>query len=141
MCLLAESNFVNALIPLIGAGRKKVSSEVKNSSMTPEADQHNLYSLQTESRHLKEMIAALRDEMEKMRIGEQERLQQAIVSANDEIGQLKGMTNALRAELERRKIEYEEKCQDIEQIARDEANQLHEMIRIMRDRLEEHGER
>jgi hypothetical protein len=113
----------------------------ENSFMAPESDQLDRYSLQAENRHLKEMIAALRDEMEKMRIGEQERLQKAIVSANDEIGQLKEMTNALRDELERREIEYEEKCRGIEQIARDEAKQLHEMIRIMRDRLEEHGKR
>jgi HAMP domain-containing protein len=109
--------------------------------MTPETDQHDLYNLQMENRHLKEMVAALRDEMEKMRIGEQDRLQKAIVSANDEIGQLKGMANALRDELERRKIEYEGKCRDIERIARDEAEQLHDMIRMMRARLEADGKR
>lgn len=109
--------------------------------MTPEPDQHDLYRLQTENRHLQEMVVALRDEMEKMRIGEQERLQKAMVSANDEIGQLKGMISALRDELERLKIEYDGKCRDIELTARDETNQLHEMIRTMRDRLEGHGER
>jgi hypothetical protein len=109
--------------------------------MAPESDQMDRYSFQAENRHLQEMIAALRDEMEKMRIGEQERLQKALALANDEIGQLKGMSNALREELERREIEYERKCRDIEQVSRDEAQQLHEMIRIMSGRLEEDGKR
>lgn len=109
--------------------------------MAPEPGQQDLSLLQMENRQLKEMIAALRDKLEQMRIGEQERLQKAIVSANDEISQLKGMVNALRDELECRQIEYDEKCRDIVQTARDETKQLHEMIRTMRDRLEEHGER
>jgi HAMP domain-containing protein len=109
--------------------------------MAPESDQLDRSSLPAENRHLKEMIAALRDEMEKMRIGEQERLQKAIGAAHDEISQLKDMIKALRDELEHRKIEYEEKCHDIEQIARDEVKQLHETIRALRDRLEKHGER
>lgn len=99
-------------------------------------DQNEIYNLQTENRHLKEMVGALRDEMEKMRIGEQERLQHALAAANDEIGQLKKMIAALRDELERRNIEYEEKCQAIEQAARDEVKQLHDMIRAMRDEME-----
>jgi hypothetical protein len=97
-----------------------------------------LYDTQAENRHLKEMIAALRDEMEKMRIGEQERLQQSLVAAHEEIGQLRNMSSALRDALERQAIESEEKCHAIEQAARDEAKQLHEMIRTLRGRLEGH---
>lgn len=115
--------------------------EVKNSSMTPEMDQRNLYTLETENRHLKGMIVALRDEMEKLRIGEQEHLQSAVSAANTEIGQLKEMAGALRDELDRRQIEYEDKCREIERVAHDEVKQLHETIRTMRDRLEEDGKR
>jgi chromosome segregation ATPase len=103
--------------------------------------QEEFYHLQTENRHFKEMIAALREEMEKMRIGEQERLQQALAAAREEIGQLKEMTFALREELERRRIEYEEKRRAIEQAGRDEARQLQEMIRTMREKLEIHEKR
>jgi hypothetical protein len=104
------------------------------------AESNELYSLQSENRHLKEMIGALRDEMEKMRIGEQESFQRALAPASDEIGQLKAMIVALRDELDRRKIEGEQKCRAVEQAARDEAKQLHEMIRALRDRLEGHAE-
>jgi len=100
-----------------------------------------LHSLQTESRHLKEMVGALREELEKMRIGEQERIQQALAAAGDEIGHLRGMIVALREELERRQIAHEEKYQAIEQAARDEAKQLHEMIRALRGRLEGQDEK
>jgi len=93
------------------------------------------HGLQTENRHLKEMVGALRDELEKMRIGEKERLQHALAEAGDEIGQLKKMVGALRDELERRKIAYEEQCQAIGQNARDEAKQLQETIRALRGRL------
>jgi chromosome segregation ATPase len=109
--------------------------------MASESEPNELYGLQTENRHLKEMVGALRDEMEKMRIGEQERLQKALAAANDEIGQLRNMIVALRDELDRRKIESEEKCRAIGQAARDEAKQLHEMIRTLRDQLEDHAKR
>jgi HAMP domain-containing protein len=93
------------------------------------------HGLQTKNRHLKEMVGALRDELEKMRIGEKERLQHALAEAGDEIGQLKKMVGALRDELERRKIAHEEQCRAIRQNARDEAKQLQETIRALRERL------
>jgi hypothetical protein len=105
------------------------------------SSEQNELGLQTENRHLQEMIGALRDEMEKMRIGEQERLQHALAAANEETGQLRNMIVALRDELDRRKIEAEEKCRAVEQAARDEAKQLHEMIRTLRDQLEDHAKR
>jgi hypothetical protein len=107
--------------------------------MTSGSQQNEVYGLQSENRQLKEMIGALRDELEKVRIGEQERLQKALAPANDEIGQLKAMIVELRDELDRRKIEGEQKCRAMEQAARDEAKQLHEMIRTLRDRLEDHA--
>jgi hypothetical protein len=79
--------------------------------------------------------------MDRLRIGEQEHIQDAILTTNAEIGQLKEMVGALRDELDRRQIEYDEKCREIERIARDDAKQLHEMIRVLRGRLEEHEKR
>ena len=117
-----------------------IGSEVGR-AMAGGSQSDELHSLQTENRHLKEMVGALRDELEKMRIGEQERLQQALNAAGDEIGQLRGMIGALRDELERRKIAHDEKCHAIEQTARDEAKQLHEIIRALRGRLEGHDEK
>ena len=109
--------------------------------MASGSQQNELYGLQTENRHLREMIGALRDEMEKMQIGERERLQKALSSDNDEIGQLRNMVVALRDELDRRKIEAEEKSRAMEKTAHDEAKQLHEMIRTLRERLEDHEKR
>lgn len=98
-----------------------------------------LYALQTDNRHLKEMVAALREEMERMRIAEQEHIQQALAGANDEIVQLKNMICALRDELERRSIEYEEQHHAVELAGRDETKQLQEMIRTLREQLERKG--
>jgi hypothetical protein len=98
----------------------------------------NELGLQAEIRHLKEMVGALREQMEKMQIGEQERLQHALAAATEQNGQLKNMISALRDGLERRMIESEERCHAIEHAARDEATELQEMIRTLRKKLESH---
>lgn len=103
--------------------------------------QDDLYVLQTENRHLQEMIGALRDEMEEMRIGEQERIQKALASANDEIIQLKNTVVALRDEMDRRRGEHEEKCQAMELATHNEIKQLHEMIQTLREQLENHAKK
>jgi len=107
-----------------------------NPAMASGSQQDERYSVQTENRHLKETVTALRDEMDNMRVSEQERLQHTLAAAREEIGQLKATITALRDGLERRKIEDEEKSRTIDQAARDEAKQLHDMIRLMRDKLE-----
>lgn len=56
-------------------------------------------------------MGALRDELEKSRIGEEERTQNAVVASQDEIIQLKDTANALRDELEATNREWEEKVQ------------------------------
>lgn len=109
--------------------------------MAFESDENEFYVMQTENRHLKDMVGALREEMEKMAIGEQERLQHALAAANDEIGQLKKMIAALRDELEHRNIEYEEKYRAIELAAHNEVKQLHETIRTLREKLEDYAKR
>ena len=83
----------------------------------PESDE--LINLQAENRHLKEMVAALRDELERMRIAQQEHLQKSLASANDEIGQLKGTITALREELERQKVDHEERSSILERAGRE----------------------
>jgi len=104
--------------------------------MAPEAHQDERHRLDTENRHLREMVTALRDELDRMRIGEQERLQQALAAARDECGQLRGTVAALREQLERLKAEDDERLHTVEQAGRDEAKQLQEMIRVMREKLE-----
>ena len=89
-----------------------------------------------QSRHLKETVLALREELERMRIGEQERLQKGLAELTDENGQLKAMVSALRAALECRAREAQEKIRAVEQAARGEVGQLRETIRTMRELLE-----
>jgi HAMP domain-containing protein len=109
--------------------------------MTSESPPDEHHRLETENRHLREMTAALREEMERMRNGEQDRFQKALASAADEIGQLRGTIVALREELENRKIDCDVQCRLVEQAAREETRQLQETVRTMRDRLEGHEER
>ena len=61
---------------------------------------------QTENRHLKDTITALRQELEKLRFENDENLQKASSAANDQIGQLKAMVNALHDEI------YQKTCND-----------------------------
>ena len=59
---------------------------------------------QTENRHLKDTIAALRQELERLQIENDENLQKAASAANDEIGQLKATVIALRDEMKKMEI-------------------------------------
>ena len=104
--------------------------------MTAPSDRNEIYGLETENRHLKDMVGALRDEIEKMRIGEQERLQQSLAAASDEIGQLKKTINALRDEMEKMRIGEHERLQQSLTAASDEIGQLKKMIAALRDELE-----
>ena len=51
--------------------------------------------------HLQSEVTALKDELEKGRIGEEDRTQQAVARASDENKQLKAAITALRDELEK----------------------------------------
>jgi len=59
-----------------------------------------LHSLQTESRHLKEMVGALREELERRQIAHEEKYQAIEQAARDEAKQLHEMIRALRGRLE-----------------------------------------
>ena len=65
---------------------------------------------QDENRQLKGTVNSLREELEKTRIGVEERVQRAVSVSEDEVKQLKG-TNSLREELERNDIEHQEAMQ------------------------------
>ena len=52
------------------------------------------------NKQLKNTVKSLRDELEKIQIGQQERIQKAVARANDENKQLKNIINILREKLE-----------------------------------------
>ena len=95
-----------------------------------------LYLTQTENRHLKDTIVALRDELEKQNIETEDRIQKAVAEANDQILQLKETITALRDEMEHNKIIYEDKMQEQKRAYRDEKKQLEQMISALRDKIE-----
>jgi len=96
--------------------------------------------LQSENRHLKETVTALREALETQRAECEGKIQKLLSEADDEAGQLKATINALRDELERVRIQCEEKLREFESSAGDEINQLREMITVLRERLEERHE-
>jgi len=89
-----------------------------------------------ETQQLRETINALRDAMEQARIGEQERIQAAAMSANDEVRQLKAMVDALRDELERRAAGEAERTQRALAVANAECLQLKGSVNALRDEME-----
>ena len=99
--------------------------------------QKALRAAKDEITQLKGTVNALRDELEKTRIGEQERLQRALASAGDEIRQLKETINALRDQLELRKRNHHEQLQNLELAYRSELAELQQMVKVMREKLEE----
>ena len=99
-------------------------------------DQHELYLIQTENRHLKDTIIALREELERVSIQHEDNIQKAIAVANDGINQLQATVVAMRDELERNKIASEEEFQKIRRTACAEIEQLQHAIFVLRDKLE-----
>ncbi len=93
--------------------------------------------LSAENRHLKETIVALREALERQEIEKDDRVQQALASANDEIAQLKATIQAVRDKMEEQQLKYAGELQAAKKAARDELLQLKETIQLLRDRLEE----
>ncbi|MEE9239809.1 MAG: hypothetical protein V3U53_01295 [bacterium] len=110
--------------------------DMDRNRMELQTESDELYQTQTENRHLKNTIVALRDELEKSRIDKEDSVQKAIQASNDEIVQLKSTASALREELERNNIAHEDKEQELERAHRDEQKQLQQMISTLRDKLE-----
>ena len=89
----------------------------------------------TENRHLKDTIAALREQLEALRYENEASVQKATAAAKAEIVELKASIVALREELERRTAGFEEGLQEERREHRDELNQLKRTIRELRDAL------
>ena len=109
--------------------------------MESQAERDALHLAQTENRHLRDTICALRDELERMRIDKDDSVHQAVLSASDEIVQLRTTVTILRDELERTTNSYEKKLQELEWQGRDEIHQLQQTIRILREQLGEYNAR
>lgn len=107
----------------------------------PQPEQDDLYWLQSENRHLKDTIIALRQEIERLRIEHDENLQKALSAASDEIGQLKVTIGVLRDKLERERISHEEKIQEINRLNHHEMIQLQQTIQTLRELLEGDNEK
>ena len=68
--------------------------------MKVQKDSDKSNNTQTEIKHLKATIDALRSELENNRAGKQQSIQRAVADANDEIAQLKETIISLRKQLE-----------------------------------------
>ena len=76
-----------------------------------ESEASQLHLAQTEIRDLMATIAAMRDELESMKLDKETSVQEAVSAANDEIRQLQATAAALREELELLQIDKEESVQ------------------------------
>ena len=75
-----------------------------NSNMTSRDGSDARHRAEKRKNHLQSEVTALRDELEKGRIGEEDRIQQAVAGASDENKQLKATITALRDELEKHEL-------------------------------------
>ena len=91
---------------------------------------------QSEVRQLQNMISALRDELEKARITEDERLRRALASADGANLQLRTTIVALRDEFERRQNDFKKELEGIQLAHQKEMIQLQETIVQLRRTLE-----
>jgi len=64
-----------------------------------------LYSAQTEIRHLKDTISELRQQLDRFSIDKEEGFRKAVVTSNNEIVQLTATVTSLRDQLEAVRIE------------------------------------
>ena len=89
---------------------------------------------------LKDTILALREELEKARIDEEEHLQQAVSRANEELRQLKTSVVELREQLEFQAAQHEEKLRISELHHEREKSDLKKTITMLREKIEELNE-
>jgi len=93
----------------------------------------------TENRHLRETIAALRTELERVGYETEQRFQETIALGNNENIQLKATIRELRSEMERRAFDFDERLVAEQALHRDELMQLRQTIQLLREQLEEQG--
>ncbi len=85
-----------------GAIDSMAISDVEENS---DAEDSPLYVAETEIRHLKKTIGALRDELEAVEYGKETDVQAAVAERADELVQIKATAGALREELEQMRFE------------------------------------
>ena len=95
-----------------------------------------LYEAQTEIRHLKNTIQALRDELEAMRVGKDEAVHTVIAAGADEARQLQATIAALRTELVQKVFQHAGDLERQKHVASDEFRLLQETIAALRGELE-----
>jgi gas vesicle protein len=109
--------------------------KTQNAEMVP-TENDALYQAQADIRHLKNTIAALRDELEMMRASKDEAVQAAVAAGRDEARQLQTTIAALRNELEQKVFQRADELEHGKQALNDEVRQLREMVAVMRRELE-----
>jgi len=89
---------------------------------------------------LKDAILAVRQEMEKVRFEENERIQQAVAAANEEIRQLRASIVELRDQLELQDAERDKQLRSMELQHDREKSDLYKTTATLREKLEELNE-
>ena len=101
-----------------------------------QAEADELHQAGMEIRHLKNTIAALREELEGMRYEIQESVQRAVADAADEATQLQETAMALREELDNLNFEKDKAVQEATANSHDEIQQLMKTAAALREELD-----
>ncbi len=80
----------------------------------------------------------MRDQMEEMRAGEQQKIQHAVAAVNEETVQLRNTVRRMREELEIARAEERQKLQQAVAGANEEVVQLRATVQALREEMERH---
>ena len=105
-------------------------------TLDPLENSNQVFDFEKENKYLKLTITALRNQMEKLQIIQDEKNQQIKSCSADEIFQLKNTVNNLRDRFEKIQIGQQERIQKAVARANDENKQLKNIINILREKLE-----
>jgi chromosome segregation ATPase len=111
-----------------GAGGGALQIETDSPSAMHEAE--------TELRHLRRTIHALREELEQQQAGRAEAVQQAVADANGEMVQLRAIAHALRGELEAVQLSKREEVQKAVADSAGEIAELRRTVAALREQME-----
>lgn len=89
-----------------------------------------------ELRQLRATVVALREELDRARVGEETRIQHRLSSAHQEIEGLRQTVQALRDELDRARIGEETRVQQASSAAHQEIDGLRRTIQTLRDEMD-----
>ncbi|MBM3221442.1 MAG: hypothetical protein FJZ38_22690 [Candidatus Rokubacteria bacterium] len=89
-----------------------------------------------ELRQLRATVVALREELDRTRVGEDTRVQHALSSAHQEIEGLRRTVQALRDELDRARIDEETRIQQASSASHQEIDGLRRTIQTLRDEMD-----